>query len=145
MALPQTAEYALRAVLYIAAAPGGEPVRVGDIARTLGVPQNYLSKTLHQLARAGLLDSWRGPRGGFRLAVPPEELTLARVTGPFGTGMENGCLLGRSECRDDRACAAHARWKAVAEQMRDFFVETTVADLAHKPSSQPRRQIAARK
>jgi Rrf2 family protein len=135
MTLPQTAEYALRAVLYIAASGQARPVRVEEIARALDVPRNYLSKTLHQLARAGILDSWRGPRGGFRLSNPPERTTLESVIAPFGTSIASGCLLGRSECRDDRPCPAHARWKGVAVAMRSFFAETTVADLMHRQAS----------
>lgn len=129
MTLPQTAEYALRAVLFIAAAGDERPVRVEEIATALDVPRNYLSKTLHQLARAGVLDSWRGPRGGFRLADSPDRTTLASVVAPFGKSTGTGCLLGRSECRDDRPCSAHARWVGVAVAMRAFFAETTVADL----------------
>ena len=68
MVLSQTAEYALRAVLTIAEEPGGQPVGAYRLADALGIPQNYLSKTLHQLARAGILDSTRGKLGGFRLA-----------------------------------------------------------------------------
>ena len=75
-----TSQYAIRAVVYVATNGVDEPVRVGPIAKALDVPQNYLSKTLHQLARAGVLRSVRGPRGGFQLAIPPSRLTLARVT-----------------------------------------------------------------
>ncbi|MEK6688644.1 MAG: Rrf2 family transcriptional regulator, partial [Gemmatimonadota bacterium] len=57
--LPQTAEYALRAVLHIASKP--DLVRVATLAEELDIPRNYLSKTLHQLARAGILQSTRGP------------------------------------------------------------------------------------
>ena len=63
--LSRTAEYALRAVLFLA--DRGEPTNVDLIAERLGVPRNYLSKTLHRLAREGVLTSTRGQGGGFRL------------------------------------------------------------------------------
>ena len=90
MLLSQTSEYALRAVLYIAECDG--PVSVGEIAEAVGVPQNYLSKTLHQLARAGVLRSARGPAGGLgifgmcgrgrsgRRDLPSHELMRAACT-----------------------------------------------------------------
>jgi Rrf2 family protein len=129
LTLPRTAAYALRAVEFIAGAPAGEPVRVGEIAAALKVPRNYLSKTLHQLARAGVLHSTRGPRGGFRLAKRPARLTLAEVVGPFLPAEGRVCVLGRAACSDSAPCPAHGRWKEVAALMRGFFARTTVADL----------------
>ena len=127
MLLSQTSEYALRAVLHIATRGG--PVSVGEIAEAVGVPQNYLSKTLHQLARAGVLASARGPAGGFRLAVAADELTLQGVVSPFAGQRGRRCLLGHGVCGEVQDCAAHARWAPVATQLRDFFATTTVADL----------------
>ncbi|MBK9068080.1 MAG: Rrf2 family transcriptional regulator [Gemmatimonadetes bacterium] len=130
MVLSQTAEYALRAVLTIAEEPGGQPVGAYRLADALGIPQNYLSKTLHQLARAGILDSTRGKLGGFRLARDPREIPLVEVVGLFDdvTGKRT-CLMGRANCTDHNSCAAHRRWKGVSERISEFFRETTVADL----------------
>lgn len=127
--LSHTAEYALRAVLFLAD-HGGEPASVEDLARQLGVPRNYLSKTLHRLAQAGVLVSARGKGGGFRLAVEPGRLTLARVVEPFDqlTG-ERRCLLGRPECSDGNPCPAHQQWRSVSDRVSTFFRERTVADL----------------
>lgn len=127
MNLPQTAEYALRAVLHIASRK--DLVRVAPMAEELGMPRNYLSKTLHQLAKAGVLESTRGPRGGFQLAIPADKLTLAVILEPFGVLDGGGCLLGRTECLDSAPCAAHWRWKALSAGLEEFFGETTVADL----------------
>jgi Rrf2 family iron-sulfur cluster assembly transcriptional regulator len=135
MLLPQTAEYALRAVLHIAA--HDRPVRVAEIASELDVPQNYLSKTLHQLARAGVLTSSRGPAGGFRLGMAADQLTLQRVVSLFATAGGRRCLLGSGVCGEVPACAVHARWSPVATQMRGFFEATTVADLL--PAVSPSR------
>jgi len=127
--LPQTAEYALRAVLEVASAGADRPVRVGEIASALNVPQNYLSKTLHVLARSGVLVSARGPRGGFQLAGPAERLTLDRIISPFDTVRGRDCLLGRQRCSDLRPCAAHERWADVNRRLTAFFTDTTIADL----------------
>lgn len=127
--LSQTAEYALRAVMHVAEHGVERPVAVGDIAQALDVPRNYLSKTLHQLSRAGVLTSTFGPGGGFRLATPAERLTLDDVIAPFDTAGERHCLLGQPRCRDAAPCAAHGRWKEISEQIHAFFANTTVADL----------------
>lgn len=127
--LSQTAEYALRAALHIAQFGADRPVAVGEIAQALDVPRNYLSKTLHQLARAGIVTSSFGPGGGFQLATPADRLTLDAIIAPFDTAAERHCLLGRARCRDSAPCAAHERWKSIAEQIQRFFATTTVADL----------------
>jgi Rrf2 family protein len=132
MLLPQTAEYALRATIYIAghaAERRGAAVRVGEIAAALGLPQNYLSKTLHQLARAGVLASTRGPTGGFRLGAPPERITLGHVVTVFAETHPRRCLLGTGPCGQNPECPVHARWKPVAAPVSEFFDRTTIADL----------------
>ncbi len=73
--LSQTAEYALRAVVYLAQHPG-EPTTVEQIARYTQVPVGYLAKILQQLARAGLTSAQRGLHGGHTLTRPPSQITL---------------------------------------------------------------------
>ena len=129
--LSQTAEHALRAVLYLAEKGDDRLVPVDEIAQALGIPRNYLSKIVHVLARERVLASARGQGGGFRLGAPADRLRLLAVIAPFDR-LDNRrrCLLGRAECSDSRACAAHARWKDVADTVASFFRETTVADLS---------------
>lgn len=137
--LSQTAEYALRAVLHLARVGERGPVRVDDIARALDVPRNYLSKILHVLARAGVLESTRGPHGGFELAHPAADLTLADVVEEFDRLQERGaCLLGGTRCNERDPCAAHDRWREVAGTVRRFFRDTTVAELAGVPREEAR-------
>lgn len=126
LSLPHTAVYALRAVHRIAEEPGGAPVRVADIATSLNIPRNYLSKTLHQLAQAGVLRSVRGPGGGFQLAKPAGRLSLAEVVRPFLPLKGRACILGRGTCNDRAPCAAHFSWKPAKAGIVDFFGETTV-------------------
>lgn len=128
--LSHTAEYALRAVLHIAEREGAEPVSVEVIAEELDLPRNYLSKTLHALAKRGVLRSTRGPSGGFQLARPAEEVTMFEVIQPFDdVEARRTCLLGREECNDARPCSVHHRWKDVAGSIAAFFRETTVGEI----------------
>jgi Rrf2 family protein len=141
--LSQTAEYALRTVLYLAARQEDGLSHVGDIAEELGIPRNYLSKTLHILARAGVLHSSRGKHGGFRLARPAEALTLAEVVAPFhGPTGARICLLGRTACSDSDPCPAHGRWKSVSTEVSTFFRETMVSDLLESPVARVHKKRA---
>jgi len=129
MWLSSTAQTALRAVIHLASAGASGPIRAGEIAGAIGAPQNYLSKTLHALARAGVLASRRGPEGGFALAVPAEALPLDRVIAPFASVGGRRCLMGRAGCGTTSHCMAHERWSKVAAEVERFLATTTVADL----------------
>lgn len=136
--ISKTGEYALRAVVYIVTEGKGASMRANEIAKALGVPANYLSKTLHQLARAGILSSERGPRGGFRLARSPEDLSLADVLRPLdATWLDCGCLMGLPQCGEENSCPLHKRWKRVREPVCQFFRETTLAEVLKAPSGAP--------
>lgn len=128
--LNQTAEYALCAVVHLAGLAPDAQVRASELARALDVPANYLSKILHQLTAAGVLESRRGRNGGFKLARRAERVTLERVVRPFGMAAARAtCVLGQRVCSDRTACAAHERWKPISESMNAFLRETTVAQL----------------
>jgi Rrf2 family protein len=132
--LSGTAEYALRAVVYLARQPVGTLVNAGELADETGVPRNYLSKILHDLGRAGILTAVRGKHGGFKLALPPEQLKLHQVVSRFDSiGTDGRCLLGRPECSNESPCPMHHRWKGVADQISQFFNETTLADVLSSP------------
>jgi Rrf2 family protein len=128
--LSNTGEYALRAVIHLARHEGEGPLRVEDVAEELAVPRNYLSKILHALVKRGILASLRGPRGGFRLAVPSTLLSLYDVVEPFDDiEARRTCLLGGAACADAEPCAVHDRWKGVATEVALFFRETKLADV----------------
>lgn len=129
LVLPQTAEYALRAVAFIASSDGDAPVRVKDIALATHIPTNYLSKTLNHLARVGLLQSTRGPLGGFTLAIPPQHITLGAIAEIFSGDDRKQCILGGGRCGERPECAVHKRWLPVATQVREFLDQTTIAQM----------------
>ena len=136
--LSQTAEYALRAVVLLAERAPGSTARVGELADALHIPQNYLSKTLHTLTRAGVLVSARGKGGGFALARPATTITLLEIVDPFDRmGTRSACLMGQGECSEAHACPAHHTWKEVSRRVQGFFSQTTLAQLAETRSLKP--------
>ncbi len=129
--LSQTSEHAIRAVLFLAQQPHGQPVGAERVARALGAPANYLGKTLNTLARRGLLASTRGAAGGFRLVDAPERIALADVVAAVSDGPRPRavCLLGNRPCGGSSPCAAHAGWSAVQQDLWEPLRRTTIADL----------------
>jgi Rrf2 family iron-sulfur cluster assembly transcriptional regulator len=143
--LSQTSRYAIRAAIHLAEEGRERPVPVDEIARALRLPRNYLSKTLHQLARAGVLESVRGPRGGFRLAAPAGRLSLAQIVEPLDPTLgERRCLLGRPVCSDARACPVHGQWRTLGDRIDRFLRRTFLSDLVRERARPERRTRHAR-
>ena len=140
--LTRTGGYALHAALAIAEmSADGRPVRAREIAMALSIPANYLAKILQALARAGVLESERGRRGGFRLARDPSEVTLLDVVAGFDDlGRERRCLLGKGPCSGVGGCPAHDEWREASAPAFKFFESRTLADLMAKPAPGPRRR-----
>lgn len=135
--LTDTAEYALRAVLYLARQEHGTHVSAARVADELDLPRNYLSKVLRRLAHQGVLESSRGPAGGFRLAHRTSEVTLGAAIEPFyDFSVDEQCLLGRRKCSDRDPCVAHERWRNVVGGFRTFFDETTIDELIEAEESE---------
>lgn len=130
MILNQSADYALRAVLFLARSDEQGPLNADVVAGALGVPRNYLGKVLNQLVQYDVLVSERGPRGGFSLAAPAREIVLKSVIAPFQEmPRRNVCLLGNRPCNAARPCDAHERWRRMSDPVSKFFTETTIEDM----------------
>ncbi len=124
-----TAAYALRAIVQLAISPDGSPMCVTQLSKVADVPQNYLAKILHQLARAGMLRSTRGRNGGFQIAIPLEDLSLLTIVRCFHDSAGVTCPLRREDCDASQDCPVHDQWRRAAETTERFLSETTVADL----------------
>jgi Rrf2 family protein len=136
--LNQSADYALRAVLYVAQQTDDGSYSADVIAAATGIPRNYLGKVLHALTQAHVLTSIRGPNGGFRLAHPAEQLSLAEVVEPFQKlPARQVCLRGNRECDSADPCESHRRWQDMADRITAFFRDTTIATMLENKEVPP--------
>ena len=125
------ADYAVRAAGELAAMSGEGPVKAEQIAEAQSIPVNFLENILAELRRAGIVESRRGAAGGYLLAKPPEDVSLAdvirAVEGPLANvrGMSPDALEyeGSAERLRDVWVALRANVRAVLEQV-------TLADVA---------------
>jgi Rrf2 family protein len=123
-------DYALRAALELAAAPDAKPVKGERIATAQAIPLRFLENILMQLRHAGLVDSRRGAEGGYRLARPAAEVTLADVIRAI-----DGPLAGvggvRPESLGFNGVAEPMRdvWIAVRASLRSVLEQVTLADV----------------
>lgn len=128
--LSQAVGYAATALGYVAAA-GGSPILVKEIAEASDIPGSYLAKIINVLARKGLVITQRGIGGGVILAKPPKDIAIFDLCVALDdASVQPRCMLGTSECSDQRACPAHSFWCAQRDEYLAFLKNTTVADVA---------------
>lgn len=144
----QTSEYAIRALSILARHPQDQFVLVGTLAAGADLPHHYLSKILQNLVRMHILESRKGSKGGFRLARPPDKITLYHVVNAIeNLGTTRRCLLGQAECTNERACPLHEFWVRIHNDYLDMLQRTSLGDLVlfedamPKPPAMPNNNV----
>lgn len=131
--LSQTVEYALRAMVYLAA-NDVEPQPTEQIAERTKVPAPYLAKVLQNLTRKGLVRSQRGVRGGFLLAQPPDEITILDVVNAVDPIQRiRSCPLDLKS-HGARLCPLHFRMDRAMAMVEEAFRESTLAEILAEPT-----------
>lgn len=124
-------EYAIRALAFLACFPADGAAQGKEIAKAEGLRAPVLGKVLQELVRKGLLESRRGPGGGFRLARNPQLITLRDVVAAVdGLDQFLECAVGLDRCSDESPCPLHDTWKDLRTHMMNYLEATTLSDMA---------------
>jgi Rrf2 family protein len=103
-----------------------EPLRIREIADAYGIPQRFLVQILLQLKAAGLTASTRGAAGGYRLARPPEEISLGEIMSAIDGQEEEIQMLTHRTAASD---VLQDAWREAAEVQRQVLSAVSLADL----------------
>jgi Rrf2 family protein len=134
MWITRKTDYATRAVLALALAPGS-PLKMHDIAARTYIPESLLEQIMTQLRHDGIVRSGRGRHGGYRLNHPPEDITLERVVRLFQGPLAPIACATRSEpepCQMEIGCGMLDTWREVRDATIAILERTTFADLARR-------------
>ena len=135
MRLTRAGEYAVRCMLYLASQGVGVVCSRKQIAAEMDIPDQFLSKIAQQLARSGFLEIIQGAKGGLRLVVLPEHLSLLDVVeAVIGEIFLNDCVMWPESCRRSRACSVHQIWEKARNQLRETLRQATFASLLENDS-----------
>lgn len=109
----KTCEYALRSILFVAQkSEDGNKVGIKEISKGIGAPVHFMAKILQDLSRKGLVQSIKGPNGGFFLDESDRNVTLADVVNAIdGDKLFTGCGLGLKNCSEKNPCPLHDEFK----------------------------------
>ena len=135
MRLTRAGEYAVRCVLYLASQGAGVVSNRKQIAETMDIPEQFLSKIAQQLARAGIIEIVQGAKGGLRLVVSPEKLSLLDVVETvIGEIFLNDCVMNPESCQRSNACTVHRVWETARNQLRETLREASFSKLLQEDS-----------
>lgn len=125
------------------AARPSEVVSCKEISKTQHIPRSFLYKILQRLLRAGLLRGWRGARGGFQLAVDPDQTTLLELVGKFERNFGlNRCVISGYKCELQPVCAVSDVWVQAWKKVVDTLGAVTLADLAANTKEKTRSRAS---
>jgi Rrf2 family cysteine metabolism transcriptional repressor len=139
MKLSTKGKYGVRAVFEIARNYGKGPITIKEIADRQGISFSYLEQILHRLGKAGLIESVRGPAGGYLLARKPEELTIGDIVrsleGPIALShcLEPG---EAGDCHQTDVCVARMVWAKVGAKIEEALDSISFDDLLRQKQVQ---------
>ncbi len=126
-------QYAIRATVLIAMeSRNGRRMSLVEIAERTGSPQAFTAKVLQQLAREGILESTKGPHGGFDLApANAKKVKLSMVVKAIdGDQVYRGCGMGLPHCNAKKPCPLHDHFQQVRDGLRDMLESTDMHTLS---------------
>lgn len=133
MRVSQRLDYALRAVVLLAAQPPGKYVAAGELADRLLLPRRFVEQQLSALVKAGIVDSRRGPAGGVALACAPREVRILDLVQVL-----EGAVI---DVPKQTESAVAEMWQHMAEVVEEYLASTTVEDLLARERELEARRV----
>ncbi|WP_146874798.1 Fe-S cluster assembly transcriptional regulator IscR [Halovibrio variabilis] len=133
MRLTTKGRYAVTAMLDLALHADSGPTSLGDISQRQEISLSYLEQLFARLRRAGLVNSVRGPGGGYLLSQPPEAISVSKVIDAVNESVDATRCQGLSDCQQGNTCLTHHLWCELSVQIRHFLDDMTLAQLMLRP------------
>ena len=141
MRLTTKGRYAVTAMLDLALHYGKGPITLADISQRQGISLSYLEQLFSKLRKQGLVDSTRGPGGGYRLSRASTDIAVADVITAVDEKVETTRCGGLSNCQDDEQCLTHDLWTELSTQIHQFLMGISLGQLVER---QGVKDVAAR-
>ena len=129
MKLTTKGRFAVTAMVDLALRQTRGPVTLAAISERQHISLSYLEQLFGKLRRASLVSSVRGPGGGYNLARPAPQITVASIVTAVDEPLDATQCQGKENCHDDRRCMTHDLWARLNERMYDYLSSVTLADL----------------
>lgn len=144
MRLTTKGRFAVTAMIDLALREHQGPVALAAISARQQISLSYLEQLFGKLRRHGLVESVRGPGGGYNLARPSAEVSVADVILAVDEPIDATQCGGRENCHDDRRCMTHELWASLNAHIFAFLRSVTLADLVAQ-QAEKQREVAVLK
>lgn len=134
MRLSTKGRYAVTAMLDLAIHHKQGPVTLNDISQCQGISLSYLEQLFARMRKSGLVEGVRGPGGGYRLALPAEQITIAKIIGSVDEKVDATLCAGREDCQEGERCLTHDLWCELSQQIYNYLDGITLAEFIQRPS-----------
>ena len=141
MRLTTKGRYAVTAMLDLALHYKDGPITLADISQRQGISLSYLEQLFSRLRKQELVDSTRGPGGGYRLSRDAHQIAVADVITAVDEKVETTRCGGLSNCQDDSQCLTHDLWTELSAQIHAFLMGISLGNLVERQGVQ---EVAAR-
>ena len=141
MKLTTKGRYAVTAMLDLALRYDKGAVTLAEIAKRQGISLSYLEQLFAKLRRSGLVDSVRGPGGGYTLAMEPAKISVAEIIVAINENIDATRCGGEKNCHGDETCLTHQLWEDLSTRIHEFLNGISLGDLVTKPHVQ---EVASR-
>ena len=132
--LSKTCEYGLRAMIFIAQhSRDGKRIGISQIAEGIDSPEHFIAKILQVLGRKGIVQSIKGPNGGFHLDEKGRKCSLATIVRALdGDDLFNGCGIGLRQCSPVHPCPIHDEFKKIREDIETMLEGARIGEFTEK-------------
>ncbi len=141
MRLTAKGRYAVTAMLDLAVHKKAGPVSLADISRRQGISLSYLEQLFAKLRKHNLVNSVRGPGGGYQLERDPSQIFVAEIVDSVDENVDATKCSGRADCQHGEMCLSHQLWSDLSSEIHHFL---SGIDLASIIAKRDVKQIAAR-
>ena len=129
MRLTTKGRFAVTAMLDLALNQGARPVTLAGISRRQGISLSYLEQLFGKLRRHSLVDSVRGPGGGYTIARELDKLSVANIIKAVDEPIDATQCGGKENCRDEGRCMTHELWSTLNDKMYEYLESVKLSDL----------------
>lgn len=132
--LSKSCIYALRAIVYIGHnSTATHKIGIKEIGEELELPFHFLSKILQRLVKHGIIQSTKGPNGGFYISEEAQKKSLLKIVAVIdGLSFFESCGLGLKQCSEAHPCPLHNDFKIFRDGLYHVFSKKTISDLVHQ-------------
>jgi len=141
MRLTTKGRYAVTAMLDLAINYQNGPITLSDISKRQGISLSYLEQLFSKLRKNGLVDSARGPGGGYRLSRDADEIAVGDVITAVDEKIDVTQCGGKGDCHGGGPCLTHELWCDLSKQIYDFLNDISLGNLVRDREERERQTV----